>query len=303
MHFLEGDYIELYDGSIWAVKGCHHPAGKVLSVPRLINNRKVKKLGTALNIVYRYYRHFITYVDFIGKHVPAIPEPEIRRYFNSINSSCPEDAGSLGSICNELIDVLRSRCLLKCGITGSLLYGKYDDTSDIDVVCMDSKDDVYECLINLREEGVLSNLDPTSFLTEYYQVAEGADFSYYLKLLSSKVLQGRYKSRKYTLKILNPIRESLILGPYAFTYKLPEVVIRILDTDFRTPSIYPAVLIRPPLHSKLASKVYVTSFRVRFAEVPKGSILLVSNAYLALRGDGVAIISLDEPDSYVRILT
>ncbi|MCD6429047.1 MAG: hypothetical protein J7L12_05510 [Desulfurococcales archaeon] len=301
MHFLEGDCVELHDGSIWIVKGCHHPINNVIALPRLVNGRKVKRISKALGIVYRYYRHFITYVDFIGKYVPAIPRSLIRKHFSALRAQCPKDAGDIGQLCSELVDLLYSECGLKCGVTGSLLYGAYSKDSDIDLVCMDAGDSTYDCLLKLRKKGVLKKLSPASFVVEYIQVSEGLNFTDHLKSVLSRVTQGKYGSRRYTLRIISPERERLVLGPYIFEYYVSKVIAKIVSSDFRTPSVYAADILKP--YIAVGEKAFIVSFRVRFTEIPENSILLISNALLALRRDGTIVISLDNPGTYVKILT
>ena len=301
MRFLEGDCVELHDGSIWIVKGCHHPINNVIALPRLVNGRKVKRISEALMIVYRYYRHFITYVDFIGKYVPAIPRPLIRKHFSALRAQCPKDAGDIGQLCSELVDLLYSECGLRCGVTGSLLYGGYSRDSDIDLVCVDAGGRAYNCLVRLREEGVLKKLSPADFVVEYVQVSEGLNFSDHLKLALSRVTQGKYGSRRYTLRIISPERESLVLGPYIFERYVTNVIAKIVSSDFRTPSVYAADVLKP--YIAISGEAFIVSFRVRFTEIPENSVLLISNALLALRRDGTIVISLDNPGTYVKILT
>ena len=301
MFILEGDYVELCDGSIWAVKGSHHPTDRIIALPRLVNGRKVKRISEALSIAYRYYRHFITYVDFIGKYVPAIPKSLIRKHFSALRTQCPENAGDVGQLCSELVDLLHSECMLKCGVTGSLLYGAFSSGSDIDLVCMDAGGNAYDCLVELRRKGVLEKLSPADFVMEYVQVSEGLDFSDHLKLVLSKVTQGKYKSRRYTLRVISPERERLILGPYVFKYWVSKVIAKITSSDFRTPSVYAADILKPYL--AVGKEALIVSFRIRFTEIPENSILLISNALLTLRRDGTIVISLDDPGTYVKILT
>jgi len=300
MSFLEGDCVELHDGSIWIVKGCHHPVNKVIALPRLLDGYKVKRLGEALRVAYRYYRHFIHYVDFIGRYVPVIPRTLIKKHLSALRTRCSEDAGILGRLCNELIDLLHMRCGLKCGVTGSLLYGSYSRNSDIDLVCMDT-DSAYKCLMKLRKEGLLQKLSLNEFVVEYFQVSEGLDFRNHLKLVQNRVTQGRYKTRKYTLRIINPEREYLVLGPYVFERYTDMLIAKVVSSDYRTPSIYAVNVLKPNI--TVGRKVFIVSYRVRFTEIPENSVLLLSNALMALRIDGTVVISLDDPYTYVKILT
>jgi len=192
------------------------------------------------------------------------------------------------------------RCGLKCGVTGSLLYGSYSRNSDIDLVCMDT-DSAYKCLMKLRKEGLLQKLSLNEFVVEYFQVSEGLDFRNHLKLVQNRVTQGRYKTRKYTLRIINPEREYLVLGPYVFERYTDMLIAKVVSSDYRTPSIYAVNVLKPNI--TVGRKVFIVSYRVRFTEIPENSVLLLSNALMALRIDGTVVISLDDPYTYVKILT
>ena len=298
MQYLEGDCLQLFDGSIWVVKGSYHPPGRVIAFPRLVDGRKVKRIGEALNIIQRYYSHFLTYVDFIGRYVPAVPKSFIKKHFRALSTGCPEKNDDISSLCNELLEILSSKCGLKCGVTGSLLYGEYTAYSDIDLVCID-RAGAYECLRKLRKNEILKRFSHSDFITEFADVSEGLSFNDHLRLILSRVTQGVFKSRRYTLRIINSNREQAVLGPYSFSY-YSEVIVRVTSSDYRTPSIYNVDIIKPYITAK---KVFMVSFRVRYTEIPKGTILLVTNALFALRYDDVAVISLDSPSTYVKILT
>ena len=75
MKVIEGYFLK-YKDVIWAVKGCHHPEGYAVALPRLFNNIKIKTFNLALEIVRQKYSDLIRYVEEIGFEVPLVPLKE-----------------------------------------------------------------------------------------------------------------------------------------------------------------------------------------------------------------------------------
>jgi len=299
MQYLEGDCLQLSDGSLWVVKGSYHPPRRIIALPRLVNGRKLKRVDEALTVVHRYYRHFMTYVDFIGRAVPAVPEALTKKHLRVLSTPCPKGLGKISELCSDLLSTLSTVCGLKCGVAGSLLYGAVTEHSDIDIVCIDNSG-AYECLNNLRKNYVLKPFSYSDFLIEYTNVSEGLSFNDHLRLSTNRITQGVFKSRRYTLRLIDPLRERALQVPCLLSYRAARVITKIKSTDYRTPSIYTVELIRPQI---IAEKVLMVTFRVRYTEIPKESLVSINNAFITLRQDGSAVISLDVPDTCVKILT
>ncbi|MCD6323536.1 MAG: hypothetical protein J7L55_00255 [Desulfurococcales archaeon] len=288
----EGSIIKLSDGSKWVVKGCVHPEDGYVAVPRLVGEKKLKTYGEAMRVIRRYYPHYLTRVPEIGRDVPVVPLEDIIEVLTPFDTFTPPETG-LGRKACALVEALRERCGLKCGIAGSLLGGYSSPDSDIDVVCMDSEN-AYTCLRALRQEGVLTPLSMDEFEVESREVAEGVGPSTLTALASSRITQGTYKGAKYTLKILNCVRERPYLGPY-LSIRYEEAVAILKGFDYRSPSIYPVELLRPATPYKEA---VLLTHRVRFTELVEGA-LISGRALLHVR-DGVIVVSFDVPGSEVR---
>lgn len=300
--YLEGDILELTDGSLWVVKGCVHP-GAPVAVPRLVNGKKVKRMGEAFEIITRYYPFFIKYVPELGGEAPVVSPSWIRQawrflHFGNVDSVTHGSGGKIESVAMELIGLLREECGLRCGPTGSLLGGYAGRESDVDVNCVEGRDTL-ECLRGLRVRGFLKPLPVKEFIKELPLVSETLGRDYMSKLVVHRLTQGVFKGLRYTLRVINCDRIQEFLGPYTYVIKDTYVAFKVMDFDYRTPSIYKVELLRPALLS--SRETYFITHRVRFAEIPFGS-LIIARGNIMLRSNDVAIVSLDTPDSKVEAL-
>jgi hypothetical protein len=214
----------------------------------------------------RYYRHYIKYVPQIGYKVPLVPRSDVENVLDPFEARCPD--GDLGKSCRQLINILKE-CGCSVGITGSLLGGYWSSSSDIDLICLGSER-TYLQMIQLRNNGVLKPLIKDLFITEYYEVSESLDFEAHSKLASSKISQGLFNDRKYTIKFIDCSRAS-ILNMQRQILPARDILVEVLKGDFRIPAIYSIRIIKPSYLG--AYKAIMYSFRTRFTELGSGSIL------------------------------
>ena len=298
----EGDIILLNDLSLWIVKGCFHPRGYIVALPRIINGRKIKKLRDMYEVIKRYYAHFLKFVPELGLKVPLIPMKFVKKLYSSLSTKCIKGIDRLQDICTELLEIIESNCSIECGITGSLLGKYYTSSSDIDLVCLD-KPKLYDCLMKLRKEGILLPLTERTFSSELIEVSEGLDRGVHIKLITSKVLQGSFKSHRYTLRVINCLRLRDYLGPYDVVMRVPTAILKIRASDYRTPAIIMTDIIKVPLGEYSASKAdrsLCISHRLRYTELPKGSIIIIHDALLMIKKD-IPIFNLDFSNNITMI--
>ncbi|RLG82839.1 MAG: hypothetical protein DRO18_08420 [Thermoprotei archaeon] len=292
---MEGDMLVLVDGSLWMVKGCYHPQGYVVATPRYVRGRKLKRYREAMEYVHRYYRHYIKYVPEVGSYVPLIPLDNVKKIMYALDFRCELIRfEKLRRLCSELINLITGSCNLRCGVTGSLLGGYYSITSDIDIVCLDKKG-AYECLKKLREDGLLRRLDYWKVLHELIDVSEILDMKSHLRSFRWKVLQGEFQGVSYTIRVIECSRLNDLLGPYITCVISPKVIGIVEHLDYRTPAIYRVNVLKAIGCESLLSHNYdviALSHRIRFTELPKGSLLDVTNAYVCIK-DQIALINLD----------
>ncbi len=299
--YVEGDILLLRDGSKWIVKGCTHPSYGVIAVPRVVGNMKIKTLSKALNIIRRWYYHLLRFIPEVGRKVPVVSKDLIYRHLKPLRDGVPgstyvKGPRELVRAAFELITLLKNRCGLKCGVTGGLLGGYAGRGSDIDLICLDYNNS-FECLSKLRLEGLLLPISYEAFISEACSVKELMNEDYLILLAGSRLTQGLFKGFKYTLRMVNCCREKGVRGPYVYSYRT-HLLLRILSSDYRTPSIYEAELLKP-VHSTLK----LITYRVRLTELPVNTIIdAEGNIYI--REDGVRVVSLDTASSriyYIRL--
>ncbi len=286
----EGDFLVLRDGSLWVVKGCYQPPGGVIALPRYIHGVKIKTYGGGLNVVMRYYRHYLRWVEEIGREVPVVPLEDVRKFLRKWEHTCcaEGEARTFLRRCCELIKLLESRCGCRCVPTGSILGGYWTPESDIDLICDDCQG-LYECLTSLRSLKYLQAIPPCKAEEEVLSVVEQIEPKLHARMIRGKLLQGVFKGVKYTIKVLNCSRYRVIHGPCEKLYR-GELLLRVENADYRTPTIYPAAVVRG-LHTKALREVLMYTFRTRFAELSEDTLVYYAGP-LCFR-EGRLLINLD----------
>ncbi len=293
----EGDILFLSDGSVWILKGCYHPTDGYVAIPRVFEGVKLKTLRKSLDVVKRYYRHFLRYDDVIGDIVPVVPLNYVVKYLKSLNFKPQTTRSELLNKALELMDLLKD-CGLVCGLSGSLLGGYLSVGSDIDLICLEVKEvkrNVYECLKELRDKNVLRPMDLTVALREVYGVRELLSVDAHITFLKNRITQGVFKGINYTLRIIDCERETELLGPYDLIVK-SEILVKTLTTDYRTPSIYEIQLLKPK--NPLIKRAFLHTYRVRLTELPEGT-LIYGYGRLSFKNKHEVIVSFDTEDSQV----
>jgi len=283
-HLVEGDILELRDGSIWVVKGCWHDVRGFIAVPRIVLGRKLKRFSEIYEVVLRYYRHFVKYVEELGRDVPVVPPSEVLRTLRWSVEGVRLQHPVVREVLGKLWEVG-----LRCGVAGSYLGGYHSGVSDIDVHCLDIPSS-YERLRKLYETGVFNHLSLCEAWKEVHEVSEGIDVARHVQLLRSKLLQGVYREVKFTLRFVNCERIKSLLGPYV-DVKPAELLVKVVASDYRTPSVVEVEVVRSS--TKVPSTLYLVSHRVRFAEIPEGTLISI-DGLVRLALSGLHLVNLDE---------
>ncbi len=294
-HPIEGDELLLKDGSLWIVKGCLHLDNGYVAVPRVVNGQKLKTFKKQFTYIRRYYLHYLKNIPQIGYPTPLVSSKDVVKYLN-IAEKLTDEKNHLKLLANQLIRIIQNNCVTECGITGSLLGNYLSESSDIDLVCADGVN-FPECLKRLRDKEVLLPIMDKEFVREYHEVKEIIDEELHQELVKLKLTQGFFEGVNYTLKVINCDRERPFLGPYYHVRKA-NIMLRLLSSDYRTPSIYEAQLVRP--HT-LAKKAYMITYRVRFTELPKGS-LIKGEGLILYKDMNTVIITFDRFPSRIEFL-
>ncbi|WP_338599434.1 hypothetical protein V6M85_09925 [Sulfolobus tengchongensis] len=246
---LEGYFLR-YRNVIWSVKGCYHPEGYAVALPRMFNGMKIKKLSTAMELVRNHFSYLLKHVSEIGFEVPLVPlnESEILDPFKArVNE--PLIKTFLNFFNNEI------------GITGSYLY--LGSGKDIDFLSF--KAEHYRTLEELREKGITEPL--TNIEESELETLDSASF----KLLKSKrILEGMFKGIGYTFKIVECEDFGTVKGIKEFD---GEVKVIKLIKPFTLPVKYLGI-------DKNGNQFILTSFRTRFTELPVNSLIYVKGKIL-----------------------
>ncbi len=283
---VEGDIIRHVDGSIWVVKGCVHPPGALVAVPRVVGGAKLKRLSEAMEVVRRYYLHYVRSVPEIGREVPAVPLKDVLVVLRWLREGRRPGEELLRELLKALEDLG-----LECGIAGSHLGGYSDAGSDVDVHCLDSPD-AYERISSLYSSGLLGHLEPGEALLEVAGVSESLDPRRHAELIARRVLQGKYRGRRVTFRVVNCERAREVIGPYVDA-RSAEMVVRIAESDYRTPAIMRADVVRSSV--SVGQSLYLFTHRLRFAELPVGTLLQIRGTVLT-RACGVSVLNLEESE-------
>ncbi len=277
---VEGFMIRLIDNSVWAVKGCVHPEGRVVAVPRRGWWGKVKTLKGSLNIVKRYYRHYITKLPS-GDEAPAVPYDDVERVL-APSTECPE--GRVGGACRALLKIL-SVCA-SCGVTGSILTGDWGPESDVDIVCY-GVDEPERCLEKVSGSGFLEPFGGFASV-EVSSVHEGIPWSVHELMIRERLLQGFFDGVPYTLKFVDCSADPFVSAGTVFMQRVPRLFFEVVDDRrrFFTPVTYGAWTDR-------FGYVLLYSLRIRWCEMKAGFAGILRNAAVYELGNGLVVVNLD----------
>lgn len=243
-------YMLRHAGWVWAVKGCYHPEGYAVALPRLVNGVKVKTLKEGMRLVRERFPQYLRFVEEIGFEVPLVPlkESEVLNPFEV------KPRGVLRDFLTFFKDA---------GVTGSYLYA--GNGTDMDVLSL-SEENV-ETLRNLRRAGL------TSPLFHYSKgEVEGLLETDFATLKAYRLTEGTYIGIPYTFKIVRCEDPSPASG---LTRVRGEVVI--------TQSVKPYSLPLKYLGRLDGEEVTVTSYRSRYSELPPGTKLYVEGTVIRRR--------------------
>lgn len=242
----EGYFVE-YKGIIWAVKGCFHPEGYVVALPRKIDNLKVKKFSEGMEIVKKRFPSLLKFIKEIGFEVPLIPLEESRILD-------PFAVKIENKEINEFLSHFKN-----IGITGSMLYEGIGN--DVDLISFNGEN--YTILRELRNKGITSPLFHT--VPEEIEILNVEDFR---SLKRDRVLEGIYKNKfPYTFKIVECEDFGEVISQEEFS--------GIISIDR---AIKPYTI--PVKYLDEKRNLIITSFRVRFTELKNGMKLYVKGKLL-----------------------
>jgi len=293
----EGDYLEAAGRLIFAVKGIVHPPNYIISFPKYypssrgMRRRGHKRYGkiTALQSFYdflrRKYPEYLRYDPVFNDFLGEVPHTKVTRYFRpekSLQGLMKKRGQDLDVVERDVVDfaellVERSGMSEKnIGVSGSVMLGLHTKSSDIDLVVYGEKPCrlAYDALNRLTQDSS-SSVKPydEAGLKKLHRLRfkdtriSQKDF---LKVERKKILQGKFRSRDYFIRLVKePMETSESYGQATYipvNYVSVEAEVADNREAIFTPCRYPVrkvVLFNGVVRDDLKE---VVSFRGRFCE-------------------------------------
>jgi hypothetical protein len=223
--FLEGDYIETYEGLFFAVKGNFHPRNIVISILRYIPDesgnrikrgiryKRVYDLEKTSEYLKKNYPKYLNYIEELDLNLQSVPIKNIKKLYcprekiKDIIDLKDEPARTLSKFVNAIIKESQVP-LLSFGVSGSLLIDLHKPESDIDlnVYGKDEGFRVYNALRKLRDkDSWISSYDVNTVreVNKSRWGDTGIDLDTFLDIEIKKVLHGIIDDRDYFVRLLN----------------------------------------------------------------------------------------------------
>ncbi|MEM3708555.1 MAG: hypothetical protein QXF43_02800 [Nitrososphaerales archaeon] len=293
----EGDFIRIYDGTIFEVKGLCHPLERVIAFIRYIRDpmgdrklngksyRKVYSMEERYKVLRDNYPQFFIYDDIFGEYMPEIdllsivyvykPQEKLSEIKSNVQlSELEEKALSLTEILKREANIQWSNL----GITGSILVGLYTDKSDIDIIiygirnCLKVHEIMQEILATKR---YLSRYNMEDLIKLYqFRVKDTMmPIEDFLKHEIRKSFQGIFDGKEFFIRYVKDwgeIKEKygeVIYKPEGYA-KIRAKVIDDFESIF-TPCVYKVDKVEFLEGRKLNELKEIASFRGRFCEQAK----------------------------------
>lgn len=208
------DFIETAEGLVFAVVESGLEEGKALCFLRYVHEcSDWVKLGTesANKLLQQQYPDYLHYSSILDAHLHAVAIGRIVKHhqpkhrLQQLLQSNQHDAAEL-----DLVDLCRlleqqGLDLAQTGITGSLLIGAQNQSSDIDLVCYDR--DVFQlCRAitgKLIQSGALQSLNEFDWKQSYQRRSCDLDFADYVWHERRKCNKAMINGRKFDLNFIN----------------------------------------------------------------------------------------------------
>jgi len=226
MQFREGDFIETGENLIFDVKGMVHPPGKVVAYVRYIPDsegerqrngqrfRKVYDLSERSEYLRRNHPEYLAYDAVFDEVLNIVPTERVTVHYEPVQKAFEirkgrrlriEEEQALGFI-NRIMDSadVSARSI---GVSGSILVGLSNRSSDIDVIVYGSEEcmRVNEALGKLLSEGGDFRVFDMDVMRARYmerQADAGVSFDRYVFHELRKPFQGCYKCREFFVRYI-----------------------------------------------------------------------------------------------------
>lgn len=318
----EGDFIKIYDGAIFEVKGLCHPSERVIALIRYIPDhkgdrdldgtiyRKVYSVDERYRILKERYPQFLIFDDAFGEYMPEVDLSSVIHVYR------PND--KLGELRkNVQMSKLERQALLftkilkkeakipwkKIGITGSILLGLCTDKSDIDIIIYGIKNclrvhDTMQSLLASERYVSRYKMEGLRRLYQFRVKDTIMSFEDFLKHEIRKNFQGVFEGKEFFIRYVkdwNEVKEKygeIIYKPEGYA-KIRAKVLDDSESIF-TPCVYKVTDVEFIEGQILNGLEEIASFRGRFCEQAKKDEIVIA------QGKVERVITRDK--DYLRIL-
>jgi len=254
---LEGELLE-YRGAVWIVKGFQHPPGYVVAYPRYdaLSLRRLEGWRAE-----ELLREALCRWRCIELDLPAVPLHRARFIEPRIDDPVLEEF-------RRLIADYASLDLDQVLPTGSLALGVESEDPDIDLVIYSWRAErVYGALEELARLGIVRSMGLSELESEWRRKHRGLGFEVYRRLREGSLLQGVFRGRRYSVRIVpwergvegcvDPVRRG----------GARRLVIEVVDpvSPYTTPAVYEVEVVGEGLRATMMS------FRLLFTELARGT--------------------------------
>jgi uncharacterized protein len=232
---IESYYLETQEGLFFAVKGLVHPPDRFVAVIRYAPDPEMgerKKDGISYRRLYHFdeqerllqssFPQYIAYDPMFQSTLQSVPRLSVRQIYDprarlkeltnaAIAGTLEEDAVAFAGLLQKAAGVPLSAI----GVTGSLLIGLHNASSDLDLAVFGINNcrQVYQALGALLDSGSfaeLQRLDEHGIEELYRQRLSDThmEFREFADLEKSKSCQGSYRSRPYFIRFIKDGHEA-----------------------------------------------------------------------------------------------
>ncbi len=213
--FLAKDFIETAENLIFAVVAQGMEQGKVLCFLRYVQEETGQKkysTNTANDFLSQHYPEYLHYSPVLDASLHAVSVERIIKHhqpkqrLQAIRQTPQPDSieRDLMTLCQLLQE--DGVDLSQCGVTGSLLIGAQQASSDIDLVCYD-RAVFQQCRALVRElieRGTMQELSDADWQQSYHRRDCELDFADYVWHERRKFNKALINGRKFDLNFINP---------------------------------------------------------------------------------------------------
>jgi hypothetical protein len=213
--FLAKDFIETAENLIFAVVADSMEQDKVLCFLRYVQHKKVST-HAANELLKQYHPDYLHYSPVLDAHLHAVPLHRIIQHYQPkhrlqdiLHIAEPD---SIQQDLIALCDLLHKNGvdLSQCGVTGSLLIGAQQASSDIDLVCY-GREVFHQCRAVVREliaQHILHTLNDEDWQASYQRRDCELSFADYRWHEQRKFNKALINGRKFDVSLSDASRLS-----------------------------------------------------------------------------------------------